>query len=113
MIKTERPGSEKQQCRRPRLPNILSNHHLLVAKVKVANLIIMEDEHVTRVIIPLSHNKIAIGLVLLKLRFIENISIICISKYYENIFNDLSNDTNYVQQILIFCYMYLIKIKDC
>jgi len=37
-------------------------------------------------------------------RFIENSSNICISKeiYYEKIFNDLSNDANYVPQILIF-----------
>ena len=45
--------------------------------------------------------------------FVENINNICISKwvYYENRFINISNDTNYVLQILIFSLMYLVKIE--
>ena len=46
-------------------------------------------------------------------KFIKNITIFFISKqiYYKNRFNDLSNDTNYILQILIFSGIYLVKAK--
>jgi len=47
-------------------------------------------------------------------RFIENISNICISKYIycKNIFSYLFDDTNYAPEILIFFYIYLIKVEN-
>jgi hypothetical protein len=69
-------------------------------------------------IFPLSLNKcqygIRAGQIFLSLtRFVKNINNICISTqvYYENRFNNLSNDTNYVLQISkLFC-IYLVKVE--
>jgi hypothetical protein len=37
---------------------------------------------------------------------------IYITVYYKNIFNDLSNVTNYAPLVLIFLYIYLVKVKN-